>query len=98
MPCRAEEGFAQVLVDPEADPPSTPPRHRVTDDGPSYAEESESESDSDAEEKSKKGKGKVFIEEFVPVTSWVLGEPAQLGYEDINRKIYEIMPDLIAPL
>ena len=37
------------------------------------------------------------IEEFVLVKSWVLSEHAQLGDEDVNREIYEIVRDLIAP-
>ena len=83
------------------DAPRTPPRLRVTDDGPSYAEESESESDSDAEIQSKKGTCKGghprAIEQFEHVKSWALGKHAQLGDEDMHRNSYEIMRDLIAP-
>ncbi len=63
----------------------------MTETVPSDAELSNSSSDSDAEKQSKPGNGmgtsKRKMGPFVGIKSFVLGEKAQLGGEDVNQRV-----------
>jgi hypothetical protein len=94
---RPWEQPSQLLEDPVADPPRTPPR---IEKERSDAEESESDLESYAAKQSRKQKGKFHprvIEKFVHVKSLVLDDKSILTGEEVQRKIYETMRDLMPP-